>query len=84
MCTLCYVDDAMKNKIAAYGASFRKATQSPFGASDEIGMLNLITAESRDANLSTADAGKMLDLSSTILSACRAGSAPTIRTISCG
>jgi kynurenine formamidase len=34
-----------------------------FGASDEIGMLNLITAESRDAILSTADAGKMIDLS---------------------
>jgi hypothetical protein len=63
MCTLCYVDDAMKKKIAAYGASFRKATASPFGASDEIGMLNLITAESRDAILSTADAGKMIDLS---------------------
>ena len=53
MCTLCYVGDAMKKKIAAYGATFRKATQSPFGAADEIGMLNLITA----------DAGKMLDLS---------------------
>ena len=63
MCTLCYVDDAMKKTIAAYGASFRKATASPFGASDEIGMLNLITAELRDAILSTADAGKMIDLS---------------------
>ena len=63
MCTLCYVDDAMKKKIAAHGASFRNATASPFGASDEIGMLNLITAELRDAILSTADAGKMIDLS---------------------
>ena len=63
MCTLCYVDDAMKKKIAAYGASFRKATTSPFGSADEIGMLNLVTAESRDAILSTADAGKMIDLS---------------------
>ena len=63
MCTLCYVDDAMKKNIAAHGATFRKATESPFGSSDEIGMLNLITAESRDAILSTADAGKMIDLS---------------------
>jgi kynurenine formamidase len=63
MCTLCYIDDAMKKKIAAHGASFRKATASPFGAADEIGMLNLITDESRDAILSKADAGKMIDLS---------------------
>jgi kynurenine formamidase len=63
MCTLCYVDDAMKKKIAAHSASFRKATASPFGARDEIGMLNLITDASRDAILSTADAGKMIDLS---------------------
>jgi hypothetical protein len=57
MCTLCYVDDAMKKNIAAQGATFREATKSPFGASDEIGMLNLITADSRDAIMSTADAG---------------------------
>lgn len=63
MCTLCYVDDAMKKNIAAHGAIFREATKSPFGASDEIGMLNLITADSRDAIMSTADAGKMIDLS---------------------
>jgi kynurenine formamidase len=63
MCTLSYIDDAMKRKIAAYGATFRKATESPFGPSDEIGMLNLITAQSRDAILSTADAGRMFDLS---------------------
>jgi hypothetical protein len=63
MCTLCYVDDAMKRIIAAHRATFRNATESPFGSSDEIGMLNLITAESRDAIMSTADAGKMIDLS---------------------
>ena len=63
MCTLCYVDDAMKKNIAAHGAIFREATKSPFGASDEIGMLNLITVDSRDAIMSTADAGKMIDLS---------------------
>jgi hypothetical protein len=43
MCTLCYIDDAMKKNIAAWGAAFRQATKSPFGSSDEIGMLNLIT-----------------------------------------
>jgi hypothetical protein len=39
----------MKKNIAAHGATFREATKSPFGASDEIGMLNLITADSREA-----------------------------------
>jgi hypothetical protein len=34
-----------------------------FGAPDEIGMLNLITADSRDAIMSIADASKMIDLS---------------------
>jgi kynurenine formamidase len=63
MCSLCYVDDAMKKKIAVHGASFRKATVSPFGSSDEIGMLNLITAESRDEILSCADASRVFDLS---------------------
>jgi hypothetical protein len=53
----------MKRIIAAHRATFRNATESPFGSSDEIGMLNLITAESRDAIMSTADAGKMIDLS---------------------
>jgi hypothetical protein len=37
MCTLSYVDDALKNSIAAHGATFRQATARPFGASDEIG-----------------------------------------------
>jgi hypothetical protein len=55
MCTLCYIDDAMKKNIAAWGAAFRQATKSPFGSSDEIGMLNLITPESREAILSTAE-----------------------------
>lgn len=62
MCTPRIVDEAMKKKIAAYGARFREVTASPFGAEDEVGMLNLIDAASRDAIMSRADAGKMLDL----------------------
>lgn len=63
MCTPSIVTEAQKKKIAAYGASFRKATSSPFGADDEIGMLNLIDASSRDAIVSRADASKVFDLS---------------------
>jgi kynurenine formamidase len=59
----CYVTEAMKSKIAAHGAAFRKATASPFGADDEIGMLNLIDAASRDAIMSRADPSKIYDLS---------------------
>ena len=40
----CFVITAMKSRIAAHAAAFRKATQSPFRSDDEIGMLNLIGA----------------------------------------
>ena len=63
MCSDCYVTDAMKGRIAAHAAAFRKATTSPFGADDEIGMLNLIDGASREAILSRADPGKIYDLS---------------------
>jgi kynurenine formamidase len=63
MCTPSIVSEVEKRRIAAYGASFRKATSSPFGAKDEIGMLNLIDAQSRDAIVSRADASKVFDLS---------------------
>ena len=62
MCTAYLVDEATKRKIAAYSAKFRETTASPFGADDEIGMLNLIDASSREAILSRADAGKVFDL----------------------
>ena len=42
MCSDCIVTEAVKARIAAHGAAFRKATMSPYGAEDEIGMLNLI------------------------------------------
>jgi kynurenine formamidase len=63
MCTPHFVNEAVKQKIAAYNATFREVTASPFGAADEIGMLNLIDAASRDAILSRADATRVFDLS---------------------
>src|SRR5882672_5061748 len=62
MCTPGIVNEAQKKKIAAYGATFRKATTSPFGSKDEIGMLNLIDRASREAVVGRADASKMFDL----------------------
>ena len=44
-------------------AAFRKATASPFGADDEIGMLNLIDAASRQAIMDRADPTRVYDLS---------------------
>ena len=32
MCVVCYVDEAMKDKIIAYDSEFHKVTKSPFGA----------------------------------------------------
>ncbi|MFO1069220.1 MAG: cyclase family protein [Geminicoccaceae bacterium] len=63
MCTSQVIDEVTKRKIAAHAATFRKASTSPFGSKDEIGMLNLIDAQSRAAILGRADASKMFDLS---------------------
>lgn len=63
MCGSNFVDQATADKIAATAAKFRQITESPFGADDEIGMLNLITPESMRAVLSRADAGHTIDLS---------------------
>ena len=63
MCSPRIVDEAMKQRIAAWNASFRKVTTSPFGPEDEIGMLNLIDAASRDAIMRRADASRVFDLS---------------------
>src|SRR5258708_19481858 len=62
MCTSFLVDETTKTKIAAYSAKFRQVTTSPFGTDDQIGMLNLIDASTRQAILSRADAGKVFDL----------------------
>jgi kynurenine formamidase len=63
MCVACYVDETTKQKIAAYGAEFHQVTQSPFGSDDQIGMLNLIDAQSRAAIMRRADPSKVFDLS---------------------
>ena len=63
MCMACYVDEAMKSRIIAYNAEFHKVTKSPYGSDDEIGMLNLIDAESRSAIMSRTDPSKVFDLS---------------------
>ena len=63
MCTECLVTEAIKEKIAAHGAAFRRATTSPFGSDDEIGMLNLITGETRRAIMDRADPTRIYDLS---------------------
>lgn len=63
MCMACYVDEAMKSRIIAYNAEFHKVTKSPYGGDDEIGMLNLIDAESRSAIMSRTDPSKVFDLS---------------------
>ena len=46
------LNDAM---IAAMHATPREVTTSPFGSSDEIGMLNLITSESRKRVMDRVD-----------------------------
>ena len=51
-----------ENKIAARTATFRKASTSPFGPDDEIGMLNLMTDATRARVMAEADGSKMFDL----------------------
>lgn len=63
MCAPRFIDEASKQKIAAHHARHRSVSASPFGSDDEIGMLNLIDAESRRAILQRADAGTIFDLS---------------------
>jgi kynurenine formamidase len=63
MCSDCFVTAAIKSRIAAHAAAFRKATASPFGSDDEIGMLNLVDPASREAILSRADPTRVYDLS---------------------
>jgi kynurenine formamidase len=63
VCGPMLVDGATKQKIAALNATFRKVSASPFGREDEIGMLNLIDEASRRAVVSSADAGKVFDMS---------------------
>jgi len=56
------IDAGTKERIAAFNATFRTVSASPFGADDEIGMLNLMTPKSCREVLRQADAGKIVDL----------------------
>jgi kynurenine formamidase len=56
------MNDIPDDKIAARTATFRKASRSPFGPDDEIGMLNLMTDVSRARIMAEADGSKMFDL----------------------
>jgi kynurenine formamidase len=49
-------------QIAARTATFREVSKSPFGADDQIGMLNLMTPESRARALAEADVAHPFDL----------------------
>ena len=62
MCGSNIVGDKEKSLIAARNAKFREASKSPFGEDDEIGMLNLMSAESMRRIMSEIDGGKVFDL----------------------
>jgi kynurenine formamidase len=55
--------DVDTDLIAAQNTTYREPTRSPFGPDDEIGMLNLITRDSRARVLAEADATRLFDLS---------------------
>jgi kynurenine formamidase len=63
MCGTNFINATTASNIAAAAAKFREITMSPFGAEDEIGMLNLLTPDSMREIVARADAGHTLDLS---------------------
>lgn len=63
MCAPLTMDPEQQRVVAANLAEFRKNTQSPFGADDEIGMLNLITPDTMRSAISVADMGHVIDMS---------------------
>jgi len=62
MCSSSNVSGFEKEKIAAFNAKFREVSKSPFGESDQIGMLNLMTSDSMRRILSEIDGHKVFDL----------------------
>src|ERR1700680_4572989 len=62
MCGPVLLSEDQRKNIVAYHAKFNEASASPFGPADEIGMLNLMTAESSGAALGEAEAGKRFAL----------------------
>lgn len=62
MCGPSMVTAQDMERIAAYNAVYRQVTTSPFGADDEIGMLNLMSPDSMRSVMTNADAGRVFDL----------------------
>jgi kynurenine formamidase len=62
MCVPSIIDEAGRNAVAALSARSGAASTSPFGPADEIGMLNLITSESRRRTLANIDCARVFDL----------------------
>jgi kynurenine formamidase len=57
------INEATRDRIAAFSAVSGKVSASPFGEDDEIGMLNLLTPGNAVEQLARADAGRIFDLS---------------------
>jgi kynurenine formamidase len=68
MCVVATITEDQKSKIAAYHRVLQEVTTSPFGQDDEIGMLNLIDAESMRLALANADPRKVYDLGTELFS----------------
>jgi kynurenine formamidase len=68
VCVVATITEEQKSKIAAYNSTFQEVTTSPFGSSDEIGMLNLIDAESMRTVLANVDPRKVYDLGTDLFS----------------
>jgi kynurenine formamidase len=62
MCWPTVIDQATADLIAARSAVHQQVSTSPFGADDEIGMLNLISAESVRTVLANVDPWKVYDM----------------------
>lgn len=62
MCGYSIVNGPERDRIAAFNATFREVSKSPFGESDQIGMLNLMTSESMRRVLTEIDGYKVFDL----------------------
>ncbi|HEX5997352.1 MAG TPA: cyclase family protein [Jiangellales bacterium] len=63
MCGVGVIDEATRERIAAFRAVTGRVSASPFGPDDEIGMLNLLTPQNARDVLTNADAGHVVDLS---------------------
>jgi len=63
MCGPNLVSEDDRTRIAAHAAVFHEITRSPFGPDDQIGMLNLLSADAARDILHRADGGRAFDLS---------------------